>query len=139
VTAFVLDNSIAMRWCFDTGAHACADRVLKQLEATGGEAVVPILWRYEVSSVLARAQNSGMLTSQRVAEFLEDLQALNIIIDTESSNRILTDVHQLAVTYHLTTYDAAYLELALRRDIPLATLDTELRQASLAAGLTILA
>ena len=96
-----------MRWCFDTGAHAYADRVLKQLEATGGEAVVPILWRYEVISVLARAQNTGMLTSQRVAEFLEDLQALNIIIDTESSNRILTDVHQLAVTYHLTTYGAA--------------------------------
>jgi predicted nucleic acid-binding protein len=137
VTAFVLDNSVTMRWCFDSGAHPYADGVLQQLRP-GGEAFVPVLWRYEVSSVLARAQNTGVLTAQKVTNFLTNIQALNIIVDADSSNYILTDVHQLAVTHRLTTYDAAYLELALRRDLPLATLDEELRTACTAAGVTVL-
>lgn len=138
MTVFVLDNSVAMRWCFESGAHAHADNVLQQLESDDGEAFVPVLWRYEVSAVLARAQNTGVLTAQKVTEFLENLQALNIIVDTDGSDRIFTDVHQLAITHRLTSYDAAYLELALRRNLPLATLDRDLLRACKTAGVSAL-
>ena len=138
MTAFVLDNSVTMRWCFDSGAHEYADAVLTQLESDDGEAVVPILWRYEVSAVLARAQLTKALAATKVAEFLEDLQVLNIHVDMPGADRILSDVHGLAVTHRLTAYDASYLELALRRGLPLATLDEELRRAGNAAGVPLL-
>jgi predicted nucleic acid-binding protein len=127
-----------MRWCFDSGSHVYADGFLQILETGAGEALVPVLWRYEVSAVLARAQRTGILTAVHVAEFLEDLAALPIIVDPDSSSVILSDVHGLAVTYGLTAYDAAYLELALRRQLPLATLDAELAQACYAAGVAVL-
>ena len=57
MTVFVLDNSVTMRWCFDSGNHPYADSILRQLAAPNGEAIVPILWRYEVSSVLARGNH----------------------------------------------------------------------------------
>jgi predicted nucleic acid-binding protein len=127
-----------MRWCFDSGTHPFADAVLQRLETAQDEAFVPILWRYEVSAVLARALKNGALTALKVKEFLEDLDALPITIDAASGDHILTDVHRLAVTHGLTSYDAAYLELALRRSLPIATLDVELVQACKAAGVTVL-
>jgi predicted nucleic acid-binding protein len=126
-----------MRWCFDAGAHTYADNVLAQL-APGGGAFVPPLWRYEVSAVLARAQNAGAITAEKVINFLANIAALNIVVDAEGSNRILTDVHQLALAHQLTSYDAACLELALRPNLPLASLDGDLKRACLKAGGTLL-
>ncbi len=133
MNAFVLDNSVTMRWCFDSDVHAYADCVLRQLNS-GGEALVPILGRYEVSSVLARAHNTAVIDAQRAANFFTNIAALNIVVDEEASSRILGDVHKLAVTYRLTSYDAAYLELTLRKNLPLATLDDDLGKACLKAG-----
>ena len=79
-----------------------------------------------------------MLAASKVSEFWKRLAALDIRVDVESADRILTDVHRLAVLHRLTSYDAAYLELALRRSLPLATLDDELRAAGVAAGVTTL-
>jgi len=138
VTDFVLDDSVTMRWCFDAGSHAYADSVLAQLEADEGTAFVPIMWRYEVSAVLARAEIKGFLPAHKAPAFIENLAALPIEVDPESASRILTDVHQLAIQYCLSSYDAAYLELALRRNLPLATLDEELREACKAAGVAVL-
>jgi predicted nucleic acid-binding protein len=135
MTDFVLDNSVTMRWCFDSGANEYADKILEQLEGEKGTAFVPLLWRYEVSAVLSRAQNRGLLAARKVEEFLEDLAALAIVVDMEGASRILTDVHRIATVYRLTSYDAAYLELALRRNLPLATLDEELLEACKAAGI----
>ena len=73
------------------------------------------------------------MTAQYAAEFLADLGSLNIVTDPEGQDRIFTDVHQLAVIHRVSAYDAAYLELALRRDIPLATLDQDLRRAATTA------
>jgi predicted nucleic acid-binding protein len=87
--------------------------------------------------VLARAQNLGSLSAERSAEFIENLNSLNIVIDDEGIDRVLTEVHRLAVAYRLTSYDAAYLELALRRKLPLATLDQDLIRAAKAAGISI--
>jgi predicted nucleic acid-binding protein len=138
VTGFVLDNSVTMRWCFDHGSHAYADAILQRLIAADSEAFVPILGCYEVSAVLARAQNAGTLSTQKAMEFMEDLQALNIVVDAHTSFGILTDVHRLALSYRLSSYDAAYLELSLRLNVPIATLDAELRRACKNAGVSVL-
>ncbi len=134
---FVLDNSVAMRWCFESAAHRYADSILQQL-AAGDDALVPILWFYEASAVLARAQNRGTLAAAKADEFIAELQALNIRADEESAARIFGDVHRLAVAHRLTSYDAAYLELALRRSLPLATLDDDLIRASQLAGVAVI-
>jgi predicted nucleic acid-binding protein len=136
LTVFVLDNSVTMRWCFQNAAHPYADGVLQQL-ATGA-AFVPVLWRYEVSAVLAKSQKDGILTAFKADEFLATLNRLNITVDPDGSDRILTDTYRLVVIYRLTSYDASYLELALRKKLPLATLDSELIAACKASGATLL-
>jgi predicted nucleic acid-binding protein len=76
LTAFVLDNSVTMRWCFENTAHPYADTVLQAL--TTGQAVVPVLWRYEVSAVLAKAQRDSTLSATKIDGFLAALQSFNI-------------------------------------------------------------
>jgi len=134
---FVLDNSVAMRWCFEETAHPYAESILDRLEA-GEEAVVPVMWLYEASAVLARAQNRGTLAAPKAGEFIDELQSLNISADLESVARIFPDVHHIALTHRLTSYDASHLELALRRGLPLATLDDRLIRASQAPGISII-
>src|SRR5258708_8815619 len=102
-----------MRWCFENAAHPYADSVLNRL-ATGDTAIVPVLWFYEASAVLSRAQNSGALAPAKAAEFIAELQSLNIASDDGGVVRVFTDVHRLALSYRLTSYGAAYLELAIR-------------------------
>ena len=114
-----------MRWCFQNPANVYADQVLNQLTG-GGQAIVPYLWLYEVTSVLAREQKEGRLSAMEASDFIADLNRFNIQVDPESADYILTDVRHLAITHGLTGYDAAYLELAIRKRLPLATLDQEL-------------
>ncbi len=133
---FVLDNSVVMRWCFDD-AHPYAEPILERLE-TGDTAIVPTLWLYEVSAVLVQAQLRGIVTAQKADEFVDELQSLSIQADSESAARIFPDVHRLALAYRLTSYDAAYLEVAIRRGLPIATLGNELARASKAAGVAVL-
>jgi predicted nucleic acid-binding protein len=132
LTRFVLDNSVSMRWCFQNATHPYADGVLETLAS--GEALVPVLWRYEVTAVLAKAQRDGILTAAKADAFLVVLQSLNIKVDRDSADHILDDVYRLAVAYRLTSYDAAYLELARRTSLPLATLDDELIRACKLTG-----
>jgi predicted nucleic acid-binding protein len=84
--------------------------------------------------VLARERTRGTLAAPKAEQFIAELKSLKISADEESALRVLTDVHPLALAYRLTSYDAAYLELALRRSLPLATLDDALIRASRAAG-----
>jgi len=93
-----------------------------------------VLWFYEASAVLSRVQNNGTLAAAKPAQFIAELQSLNITADPDSPARVFTDVHRVALAYRLTSYDAAYLELAMRQSLPLATLDDDLIQASKAAG-----
>jgi len=125
-----------MRWCFDEG-HLYAAPILEKLE-TGDTAVVPMMWLYEASAVLAQAQLRGIVTAQKADEFIDELQSLSISTDPESAARVFPDVHRVALAYRLTSYDAAYLEVAIRRGLPLATLDDGLVRASRAAGVTVL-
>ncbi len=137
MTVFVLDNSVTMRWFFDSGSHPYADALLQRLMASTDAAIVPTLWAYEASSVIARAQLKNSATAQEAGKFFNALSLLPITIDDQSARHIFSDVHRLAVAHRLTSYDAAYLELALRRQLPLATLDAELIAACARAGVPV--
>jgi predicted nucleic acid-binding protein len=126
-----------MRWCFESSAHPYADTILNRL-ATGEMAIVPVLWFYEASAVLSRAQNTRTLAASKATAFITELKSLNITADDTGVEHVFTDVHRLALSYRLTSYDAAYLELAIRLNLPLATLDDELIRAARAAGVTVL-
>jgi predicted nucleic acid-binding protein len=134
---FVLDNSVTMRWLFGDGRTAelaYADRVLQTLAQADNAAVVPAIWTLEVSSVVVRAEARGLLSEARSAEFLGMLQQMPIEPDTLSIQQAWADTLQLARRHKLSSYDASYLELALRRGLPMATLDADLRKATSRAG-----
>ena len=117
-----------MRWCFKTSATPYADSILQQLVA-GSQAYAPALWLYEVASVLAKGEKDNVISASDASDFIADLAALDITVDPESTDHVLTEVRRLAGTYGLTGYDAAYLELALGKNLPLATLDDKLIKA----------
>ncbi len=132
---FVLDNSVTMRWFFGDGSAlelAYADKTLDAMRY--GNSTVPVTWKLEVANVIARAEAKGLVTEARSRAFLEMLENLDIEVDTDTSQYALSDTLQLARQYKLSSYDASYLELALRRNIPLATLDADLRKAAKKIG-----
>jgi predicted nucleic acid-binding protein len=134
---FVLDNSVVMRWLFGDGSpqdRAYADHVLDLLLVEGNLALVPGIWPLEVGNVLLRAEAKGLMTEARAAEFLGTLQAMSIQTDGQTSTYALTSTLQLARRHRLSSYDAAYLELALRQGLALATLDVDLQRAAVQSG-----
>ncbi|MBK6649788.1 MAG: type II toxin-antitoxin system VapC family toxin [Betaproteobacteria bacterium] len=134
---FVLDNSVVMRWLLKDGSAerlAYAAKVLDRLANLGDEAVVPGIWALEVANVLVKAQAMGLVTEARAAEFVGLLRDMAFETDTETAARALGDTLQLARRFKLSVYDAAYLELALRNGLPLATLDDDLNLAFAQTG-----
>ena len=128
----MLDNSVCMRWLFCDGMpedRAYAARVLQHMIDDVAEAVVPGLWPLEAGNVMVRAEARQQLSEARSAEFLGVLGGMNIRTDADTASRALHDTLQLARRFRLSTYDASYLELALREALPLATLDENLRRA----------
>jgi predicted nucleic acid-binding protein len=112
------------------------DALLERVKNEG--AMVPMLWQLEMGNVLLQAERRGRITRADVARRLELIGTLPITTDDETSFRALRDVLALARTENLTTYDAAYLELAMRRGLPLATTDRSLRDAAQRVGVEIL-
>lgn len=136
-SGFVLDNSVTMRWCFEDNS-AYAVHVLQEMHA-GQIAHVPALWLYEVISVMAEAQRGGTLSTEEARGFFEDLRSLDIDVDSAiEREHLFGAAHRLAVEHGLTGYDAAYLELAIRKGLPLASLDRELNKAAVRAGVSLM-
>jgi len=135
VKRFVLDASVAVSWFFEDEAGAYTDAVMESLD--GATAVVPSLWPLEVANVLLVGERRGRCTEADVIRFIELLQQLPIAVDDETPRRALAGAFQLAREYGLTSYDAAYLELAMRFGLPLATLDRKLREAAFRAGVAV--
>ena len=134
--AFVLDCSIAMAWLFADEATTKTAALLRRL---GTEtALVPAWWFIEVTNVLALAERKGRIAPAQSDAFIADLGKLGIERDDEAPNRAFTNLLALCRTHRLTCYDAMYLELALRRDLPLATLDDDLRKTAKLLGLRVL-
>ncbi len=136
MSAFVLDASIAVAWCFEDEAAPEVDALLDGLKARG--AVVPALWPLEVANVLVQAERRRRITMATVDGRLAAFAALPITVDTTSWLRTSAAILALARLHGLTTYDAAYLELATRQRLPLATKDKALRRAAAAVGVGLL-
>jgi predicted nucleic acid-binding protein len=136
VTDLVLDASVAFSWCFKNEATAAADLVLERLAAE--VASVPAIWHLEIANVLALSERRGRITPARSSEFIALLESLVIVIDEETPSRAFARVLDLARAERLTAYDAAYLELAMRLGIPLASKDADLCDAAERLGVSVL-
>ena len=124
----VIDASMAMAWIFtderDAESIAAARYVRRE------RALVPPLWRWEIQNVLRNAEKRGRVRTDEVSEILRELAAMPIMADPFTPNIEFGAELQLARHFSLTVYDAAYLELAARRGIRLATKDADLRAAA---------
>jgi predicted nucleic acid-binding protein len=136
VTAFVLDASIALAWCFADEATPATDALLDRL--ADREAIAPALWRIEVANALAMAERRGRLSVAGLTRSVDLLRRLAVAIDPEGSERAFRELLELARSERLIVYDAAYLELALRLGLPLASKDIKLRKAAARLGLAVL-
>jgi predicted nucleic acid-binding protein len=132
VTGAVIDASIAVTWCFADQATPETDRLLDQVRDEG--AFVPTLWRLELANVLLQAEKRGRIDADDVEKRLSLIAQLPISIDPEANSRAWREVVDLARNEGFTSYDASYLELALRRRIPLMTLDRDLAAAAKRRG-----
>lgn len=138
--SFVLDNSVAMLWLLPQSNPAggeLAEKVLAQLQETGAR--VPSLWSLEAANVMAKSQRLEKITLAQASAFVALLDALDITVDVSTAQRAMHATLDLARQFSLSAYDAAYLELALREGLPLATLNAKLQSAAREAGVRLLA
>lgn len=134
--AFVVDCSIAMAWLFHDEATPKTTALLNRLAID--TALVPDWWFIEIANVLAMAERKGRITPTQSDAFIADLSKLGIERDDEAPDRAFTHLLPLCRAHRLTSYDAIYLELAIRRSLPLATLDDDLRKTARKLGVGLL-
>ncbi|MDD5176063.1 MAG: type II toxin-antitoxin system VapC family toxin [Sterolibacterium sp.] len=130
---FVLDNSVVTAWYFENQATAYTDGVLKLM--AGDVAHVPALWPLEFSNVLRKAIGGKNITEARAREIIAQNDRWSILVDTTAP--IPGDILSLSLAYGLSSYDAAYLDLAIRLRLPIATKDGALRAAAVAASVGV--
>ena len=131
----VLDASIAMAWCYEDEKNDLADRAFEFL--AGSKAVVPSLWAVEVVNAVASGERRQRATEAESARFFGLIEALPIDIDEQTASRAFGSTIGLARRHKLTAYDAAYLELAIREGLMLATLDSKLKAAAEQVGVPL--
>lgn len=129
-TSFVLDCSVTMAFAFEDERNAYAVTVFDSLDHTIAQ--VPLIWALEVDNVLLINEKKSRITHQQAHQFKRDLKKFSI-----TKNNSEDDFYELAREFKLTTYDASYLELALRKKLPIATLDKELRHAAKRCGIEL--
>jgi predicted nucleic acid-binding protein len=134
--SLVLDSSATLAWIYCDETTEAIRRVFDAVAENG--ALVPALWRLEVANSLTMAVRKRRIDPDFRRAALADLALLDIATDQQRDSYAWTDTLNLADHLHLTVYDAAYLELARRRILPLATLDQKLRTAATAIGVTVL-
>jgi len=134
--AFVVDCSVAMAWLFHDEATPKTAALLNRLATE--TALVPGWWFIEITNVLAMTGRRGRITPTQSDAFIADLGKLGIERDDEAPDRAFTHLLALCRTHRLTSYDAVYLDLAVRRNLPLATLDGDLRKSERKLGIRLL-
>lgn len=135
---FILDNSVSMRWHLESekvSDQKYAESVL--LSLADMEALVPNLWHLEASNVLLGAEKRGETSIGEVERFIGQLENLPLHVDPLTANKSFNRTMALARAYKLSSYDAAYLELAIREGLPIATLDKELTKAAKKADVAL--
>jgi predicted nucleic acid-binding protein len=125
---FVVDNSIVMTWCFKDEANQYADAILNSL--TEAVAIVPAIWPLEIVNVLLVAERRERLQESDSVRFIYLLSQLPIVVDRTWPERTMKDLLAIGRANSLSSYDAAYLELAMRQGLPIATLDNKLLEAA---------
>ena len=137
MTRFVVDASVALCWYFPRQKTAYTEAVFDGL-AGGDEALVPALWPFEMVNSLVVAARQKTITLAQFDTFIADLKDLPIAIDLGGVGRSYSSIVRLARQHQLSSYDAAYLDLALVEGIALATLDKNLQTAARASGVELL-
>lgn len=127
-TDFVIDNSVVMAWCFEDESSQYSDDVLGCLELS--TAFVPAIWPLEVTNVLLVAERKGRISEAGVTRFITLLDQLPIVVEQESPSRMFKEIFALGREYNLSSYDASYLDLAMRKGLSIATLDKKLIAAA---------
>ena len=136
VSCLILDSSATLAWIYGDEVTEAIRRVFDAIADNG--ALVPALWRLEVANSLTMAVRRRRIDLDFRRAALADLALLDITTDQQTDSCAWTDTLNLADRFQLTVYDAAYLELAQRRVLPLATLDQDLRNAAMAIGVEVL-
>jgi predicted nucleic acid-binding protein len=132
----VLDSSVTLAWYVPDESSRVTRALLDQVVEKG--AIVPQHWQLEVGNALLLAMRRRRVSPERRAEALEQLRRMQLSVDAETSDHAWTRSLALADAHRLTLYDACYLELAQRKQLPLATLDRDLRAAGQGPGLELL-
>ena len=132
---FVLDNSVVTGWYLPDQATSYCQTIATRLESD--KALVPSLWQHELTNVLKTACTRGTLSLDTAREILDTLSTLPIEVDANPGPG-QRQLFELAMRYKLSSYDAAYLELAMRHGLPIATQDAQLKDAAFAAGVAVL-
>lgn len=130
--SLVIDASIALAWCFEDEATVETDMLMEVVRTDG--ALVPTIWHLELANVLMQAEKRNRLSAADVVARLELMAVLPITTDQETGRRAWRETLSIARAEKLTSYDAAYLELALRKALPLASLDRALIAAARRLG-----
>lgn len=125
---FVVDNSVVMAWCFGDEESPYADAVLESL--IDGEALAPSIWPLELGNALLAAERRKRLGEASVDSILALVDALPIRVEQDPPERMLREVFVLARENGLSTYDASYLDPAIRHGLPISTLDESLIRAA---------
>ena len=133
--SLVLDSSATLAWIY---GDETTERIRRLFDSVADDgAVVPALWRLEVANSLTVAVRRGRIDADFRRAALVDLALLDITTDDQTGVQAWGETLNMADRFQLTVYDAAYLELAERRTLPLATLDAELRAAAKALGVRL--
>lgn len=131
----VIDSSVAVAWCFGDEQDEYSQSILDALRSV--PAVVPALWHLEVANTLLVGERRKRSTQADTVQWLNFLASLAIAVDDETHLRAFSDTVNLGRTHGLSAYDAAYLELAMRRGLPLASLDEKLKSAAQTVGVSL--
>jgi predicted nucleic acid-binding protein len=134
---FVLDASVAVAWCFEDETTKFTEAVLDLISA-GAEALVPSIWPLEIANALLMAERRKRIAQAKVTAILLRIAGLPISVRPIDPNHAFEQILPMARQQVLSQYDAAYLELAVREGVELATLDGELRRAAKAVGVALL-
>ena len=134
--SFVADASVAIAWVHPAQATSETEAMLDRLVA-GDSLVVPALWPLEVANALTVLRRRRKLTPDEARNAIEIIRELPVVIDHEASAIAFTRLVDLASNYELTIYDATYIELAARRELPLASNDARMKQAAIRSGVDL--
>ena len=133
--AFILDASVALAWIFAAEATPYSEAVLRRLRRSG--ATAPVVWPLEVANALLMGERRGRITSIETSRAVRILRRLPITVDDGALAQAWSTVLTLARDHGLTSYDASYLEVAVRLDLPLATLDARLGSVATRIGVPL--